>query len=454
MYGQTKFELQLKQCIMKLVYIYRRFVPENFRKFIHIGSIINHLAENYYIYSIKSKQKKALACLKGKEKIKCVFFALHTSVWKYDEIVKIMQDHPRFEPTILVCPVVDYGWDNMLKNMDDAYNFYKDRGFNVIKSYKKETNKYVNVKKELSPDIIFYTNPYKGLIDNRYFITNYRDILTVYVPYSFNNSCAFEGNYNLILYNLLWRHYLPTCRHYEYSVQYARNKGINSVVTGYPGIEGLIDKHRPICSDWKLSSNKLLKKIIWAPHHTIEPVGVVYFSCFFRYCDLMIEMAKKYQDNVLFVFKPHPLLRNKLYLRWGKEKTEKYYDTWKTMPNTSVNDGDYADLFLTSDAMIHDSGSFTCEYLYVNKPVMRTLNEVDESEKMNDLAMKCIDNHYLAHNEQDIEQFIQNVINGVDPLKEQRTKFVNEVLMPKGSPSLNIINDILDSIDNQILYRN
>jgi len=49
---------------------------------------------------------------------------------------------------------------------------------------------------------------------------------------------------------------------------------------------------------------------------------------------------------------------------------------------------------------------------------------------------------------------VNNVINGVDPLKEQRTKFVNNVLMPKGSPSQNIIDDILDSIDNQILYRN
>ena len=64
-----------------------------------------------------------------------------------------------------------------------------------------------------------------------------------------------------------------------------------------------------------------------------------------------------------------------------------------------------------------------------------------------------LDNYYKASNIEDIEQFIQNVINDVDPLKEQRTNFVNEVLMPKGSPSQNIINDILDSIDNQILYR-
>ena len=119
-----------------------------------------------------------------------------------------------------------------------------------------------------------------------------------------------------------------------------------------------------------------------------------------------------------------------------------------------MDDGDYIDLFISSDAMIHDSGSFLIEYLYVNKPVMRTLNDIPLENMYNPFAIKCLDQYYKAYNEQDVEQFIQNVIDGVDPLKEQRTKFVNEVLMPKGSPSQNIIDDILDSIDNQILYRN
>ena len=123
-------------------------------------------------------------------------------------------------------------------------------------------------------------------------------------------------------------------------------------------------------------------------------------------------------------------------------------------PNTTVVEGDYVDLFLSSDAMIHDSGSFIAEYLYLNKPVMRTLNGIDLKTLHNEFGQRCLHNHYMAHNSDDIESFILNVIHSFDPMKEQRTKFVNEVLMPKGSPSQNIINDILDSIDNQILYRN
>ena len=168
----------------------------------------------------------------------------------------------------------------------------------------------------------------------------------------------------------------------------------------------------------------------------------------------MLDIASKYRKNVLLIFKPHPLLKAKLYKLWGKEKTDIYFLLWKEGENTSISEGEYVDLFLTSDAMIHDSGSFVTEYLFVNKPVMRTINDLPLDKQFNDFALSCLDNYYKAYNKQDIDNFIQNVINGIDPLKEKRTKFVNEVLMPKGSPSQNIIDDILDSIDNQILYRN
>ena len=148
------------------------------------------------------------------------------------------------------------------------------------------------------------------------------------------------------------------------------------------------------------------------------------------------------------------MLKGKLYKVWCLERTEQYFNAWSSKSNTLINESDYIELFLTSDAMIHDSGSFVVEYLYVDKPVMRTVNDVPLDEQFNDFALSCLNQYYFAYNENDIEQFIQNVINGVDPLKEQRTKFVNDVLMPKGSPSQNIIDDILDSIDNQVLYRN
>lgn len=399
------------------------------------------------LYRKQKLQSKAIRKITP-QKITCLFLVTFQQTWKYDYVYKEMQEDSRFNPIILICPIVNYGKDNMISRMEDSASYFRSKGYNVLCAYNKETNEYFDIRKDIKPDILFYTNPYQGLIDDRYYIDSFLDTLTVYVPYAINNNSDFQYTYNLPFHNLLWRHYIESEVHLEYVKSHTFCKGNNAKCVGYPGIEGLIRNSNPSSTDWKMKDT-LHKRIIWAPHHTIENKGSVVYSCFLKYYDYIISLAETYQDEVQFVFKPHPILRNKLDLLWGKERTDAYYSKWENMPNTKFHDGDYEDLFLTSDAMIHDSGSFIAEYLYVNKPVMRTMSEVPPEEMYNDFALNCLEQYYKAYNEADIELFIQNVINGIDPLKEQRTKFINEVLMPNGSPSQNIINDIIDSIEHQ-----
>ena len=387
----------------------------------------------------------ALRKIKEKDQITCVFLALFDSVWKYDNVYNELQNNSRFKLIVLVCPIVNYGYQNMLERMDKCYLAMKKKGYNVIKAYDPKTKIYIDLRKDLHPDLLFYTNPYYGLIDHRYYITGYPDILSIYVPYHFGNSNDYQVFNNLLFHNLVWRNYVETEEHKHIYCKYEHLKGKNVKAVGYPGIEPFLkEQNNNIYKNTK-------KTIIWAPHHTIEPVGKVNFSCFIKYSEFMIDMAKKFEDKVMFVFKPHPLLRNKLNLLWGKDKTDAYYLQWETMPNTSINEGEYVDLFLKSDAMIHDSGSFLTEYLYTHKPVMRTMNDVDPKTMYNDFALDVLDVYYKAYNEQDIEQFIQNVIDGVDPMKEAREKFYQERLLPPNGklPSENIVNDIIDSINNQ-----
>ena len=92
--------------------------------------------------------------------------------------------------------------------------------------------------------------------------------------------------------------------------------------------------------------------------------------------------------------------------------------------------------------------------MYVGKPVMFTLREDKPHNEFSDVARACFENYYFSETSDDIEQFIKNLIQGVDPLKEQRQAFVRETLIPQGMPSENILNDILDSVDHQVLRRN
>lgn len=399
------------------------------------------------------RHRRALSQLSGKPVLRCVFFALFEDVWKYDRLYQLMERHPRFEPVILVCPVVNFGYENMLSRMHQAYEFYQKKGYQVVCSYDETTGQYVDVRKELHPDIIFYTNPYEGLIDERYYIKNFQDKLTVYVPYYMTDIRDYALVYDQLLHCLVWRMYLENSISLQCAQAYSRRQGHNMVVSGYPGIEAFIDHTYQAKDDcWKIK-NHTHKRIIWAPHHTICPVAGIHYSCFLFYADFMLEMAKKYKDEVEFAFKPHPILKNRLYEVWGKEKTDAYYAQWAEMDNTILQEGEYVDLFLTSDAMIHDSGSFIIEYMYVDKPVMFTLREDKPHNEFSDVAKACFENYYFSETRDDIEQFIKNLIQGVDPLKEKRKSFVHDTLIPQGMPSENILNDILDSVDHQVLYR-
>ena len=140
----------------------------------------------------KQKQKQALHNLSNKKVINCVFFALFEEIWKYDTIYRLMEQNPRFNPIILVCPIVNYGHENMINRMEHCFSSFKIKGYRVIRSYNTHTDSYIDVRKALDPDIIFYTNPYKSLIDGRYYISNFMDKLTVYVPYYMNSNKDYQ----------------------------------------------------------------------------------------------------------------------------------------------------------------------------------------------------------------------------------------------------------------------
>lgn len=413
----------------------------------HYRAIVDKREWQKVLHRTRHEHMVALSRLKGKSPIKCVFFALFESVWKYDRVYRLMERSDRFDPIVLVCPIVNYGKENMIDNMRRCFASLQKKGYNVICSYDEKTDRYLDVRQELNPDIIFYTSPYKGLIDDRYYIDQFEDVLTVYVPYFFSSNRDYQLSFNKPLHNLVWRRYLESDVHRKIARKCSYNKK-NIVVSGFPGIDTFLDPNYRPNDVWKDKSARK-KRIIWAPHHTIEPVGIIYYSCFLKYQDFMLSMAQKYSGSIEMIFKPHPLLRNKLNALWGEDKTNEYYARWRQGENTDYNDGEYVDLFLTSDAMIHDSASFTVEYLYVNKPVLRTLNGEDLTDQFNQFGLACLKNHYLAYDETEIEAFIQNVISGQDPMKESRTSFLKGTLIPHGSPSEFIIDDILDSIDSQ-----
>lgn len=383
--------------------------------------------------------------LSEKDSINVVFFVLFCSTWKLDSLYLLMQSHKRFKPTILICPVVDNGYDYMIEQMEKSYNFFKKLGYDVYKAYDKQKNTYINPRKAFSPDIIFYTNPYDGLVDDRYYITNFQDILSCYVSYAYNNIAA-SYTYNMPFHDRLWRFYLENDSMVEFfnsRLGYVRE---NHVAVGYPSFDSFNRRNIE-------EKKEGYKYIIWAPHHTLEPeFGVLHRDSFLYYSEVMMEMVKKYHEEVVFIFRPHPLLKSKLYSHpaWGKKKTDDYYNYWNKRENTLLSETrDYIDDFILSDAIIHDSGSFTIEYLYTLKPAL-FIGERPNDEHLTPSAVAAFDCYYFAKSKVDIENFINFLIEDKeDIMLSRKVAFKNEYLqVNEKQVAQNIIDDILSNIDN------
>ncbi len=368
-------------------------------------------------------QKVLIWRLRRKEQINVVFVATSLSMWRYQNLYETIGKHPRFKVSIVILPCIAYTEQQQKKDREELVAYFSERECHFILSSNDS-----NAIKELHPDILFYPQPYSNYLEEKYNHKNFRSRLLCYYPYAFWMSKG-RWSYDQLLHNYAWKLFYPTALHRKDALECTLNRG-NIEVVGYPNADNFLSgQYRDV---WK-PQGKVKKRIIWAPHFTIKP-GYVKQSNFLWMADLMLDIADRYSDKIQFVFKPHPRLFTELckHEEWGEERARRYYAAWDSGNNTQLESGEFIDLFMTSDAMVHDSGSFCVEYHYSGNPVMYIADnfeeQVAEKGKFGQLAMQ---QHYVGKDEQDIIRFIEDIVlAGIDPMREEREEFVRQYLVP------------------------
>jgi len=419
------FEINIRELVKNIPYV--RALGQSLRRKWH------KIEKKLYPSISNFLQKRALKKVRAKkEPLNVVFMVIHESVWKLDRLYWKMESSAKFHPTLVICPYVLQGKKTMKRDMDKAYSWYKERKYNVVYSF--ENNEWIDIKKRFQPQLVVFTNPH-DLTETKYLPKSFIDTLSLYVPYGFPVSkyMDYYAQYNQISHNTIWKIFTTNQMDKQIFIDNSDIKGRNVEVSGYPGSDDLMDKNYIPKQVWKTQAKKK-KKIIWAPHHSFEKDSPIRWSTFLVFADFMQNMAIKYSQEIQFSFRPHPLLKDKLYEldSWGKKRTDNFYDFWEISENTQSDMVSYTDLFLTSDAIIHDSGSFMAEYLYVNKPSLYLIADETLEERFSPFGIMALNAYEHGKKEKDIEEFIINsVLNGNDPMTTKREDFIHNHLVQK-----------------------
>lgn len=376
---------------------------------------------------IKNARKAIIDKFKDGKKLNICIQVCRPGLWNLDYLYKILDESPYFNPSILIMPDKAYKREMHELYARQTYDELVQRGYKPFKGYDFDREKIIDIRKEIDPDIILFTDFWKQHFFETFYINRFRDKITFLNEYGFSVmqdelTCNFELN------NLVDLYFRPTQVHVEMAQKLMNNKGINVLAVGHPKIDALLDENTNFNDVWK-TQNKPKKRIIWAPHYNANTSKTMYQNdAFYVLYDFMLKIAEKYKEDVQFVFRPHPVLYQALEKKWGLEDVKKYYQKWDELDNGQYYAGNFVDLFATSDAMIMDSCSFMAEYTAFNKPLFHTVTQTSRTH-LNEFGEILYKNFYTPINEleSDIEHFIQDVvINGNDYKKEERTEFVKQ----------------------------
>ena len=155
-----------------------------------------------------------------------------------------------------------------------------------------------------------------------------------------------------------------------------------------------------------------------------------------------LELAKKHPEYS-FVVKPHPSLRYKCITEkfLTAREYDDYMDEWNSLNNAAVyTDGNYFDIFKTSDVLITDSSSFLAEYFYSGKPII--FFESQNRAGFNEFGLKIRKGFYKPQRTEDTEDLLYTLlIKKEDNLKALREKIIKkEFYYPEIGVGKNIVN--------------
>ena len=340
--------------------------------------------------------------IRRKDKIKIGFLMENSANWCGDRLYNYFLNDDRFEPTIFLAMREDDRNEEIEEEFRRGIEQFTARGLNIVGLDGRDAP-------VPTQDVMFFLKPYIGSfpINAVKFFTLTPKTLITYIPYAFNSTT--NNVFNKPIPLVAWKMFLESMD----NIQLFEKKSVigapRALYSGYPRLDVFFEQDADFHFDWKMARPDA-KKIIWAPHWSIDR-EILYATFQWNY-KFMYEFAKAHPE-ISWVVKPHPKLPFSAVSTGIFPSVEAYRDylqAWDDLPNAQVYTGAYYQaIFATSDGMIHDCGSFSAEYQYVDKPMIYLTRD---TQRHNELGKAILGVSYLVDG-QDLDAIaatIQRVI--------------------------------------------
>ena len=305
---------------------------------------------------------------------------------------------------------------------------------------------------ELNLNYVFYSRPYNNYLPEHLasgVVVNYAK--TCYIPYGY--SLMELGSVNLNSNFVRNINFLFADNRYTYDfADKVNSKGLKKYNhlydIGYPYFDSLLnnlDSFTGEAHDCFKPFKKNRFNVMWAPRWSNDDaIGGSNFLRYWKEFNSLLVNNDKYN----YVFRPHPYalsyyVDNNLITQ---EERDDYLKTIESSNNACYDhNSDYFATFNSSNVLVCDISSIIAEYLFLNKPIIFCHNE--GKEILNSIALEMCEIFYNAYSFEDIQKYLEDLSNGVDPLKEKREQYINKYIKQFTGSTKRIVDVIVEDYE-------
>lgn len=373
------------------------------------------------------------------ERLNVIFVVQYIPGWnKLEPVYKKMVESNRFNPIIVCVPSNIQNHVITNKAHNDTYDYFIQHGYNSVNAL--IDGSWLDLK-NFKPDYVFHSRPYNDFMPKEYCsksIVKYALICNVMYGANFSYNQQ-DVTLNRDYYEDVFIYFsFDSSEANFYSKRF--NNGIDKQIQkvlpyGATGLEQILN------SKFDYHDNCFDKTILWTPRWSTD----LYIggSNFFKYKDLIIELAKDY-PNVKFVLRPHPLMFGN-FIKTGQMsevEVNEFKNYIEKEKNLELNESkEYFDIFWKSDFIIADLSGIVPEYFITGKPIIychsyANFNYVEYSKAI-------IESSYSVNNSSELKKSVKKLISNNDEKKNDRKQCINKYFSEVSNNSENIVKSLL-----------